>query len=420
MAKISVPYVVWRDGRPRFSPSPQMRALGIASCDLKHPSKVWFTIEESRAFVENQMARYLAARDGVVLMVPQAEGKAPAPLPVASLRQPKVYSFRDLFRDFFAHKEFRDKAPGTQEDYRYKLKSFEKHDPELVVSDVQSTRRRRLFDLWDTIDDQGGRSAANGVLRTISTAISWGMKYEKLPNFEFNPCLKMKLPASEARVRAWTPAEIAHVVATADTLGRPELGDAIIMGIWTGQRQGDRLSLVEGPLDNGRRIFRQSKTGAIVAIMEVPELAVRLAAAKERKLAVQAAWQAAGINREVDKEVIFCSTTQAAFKRFHYRDLFRKLVQSAYEGVVDKDGRQIVKPMKSMYDEAGGTGLPRDQDLRDTCVTWLANAGCSHSEIASVTGHTEQSIPMILSHYLAKDPVRADNAIAKMQAYRQR
>lgn len=418
--KIKIPYLVWRDGRPRFSPSPQMRALGIASCNLQHPNKAWFTVEECRTHIEHEMARYLAARDGQVLVIPQSDGHmVAAPAPVVLQRPAKSYTFEDLFRDFFASKDFKAKKAGTQEDYRYKQKSFAKHDPELLITGVEATKRSRLRELWDTIDEAGGRSAANGVMRTISTAISWGMNYGKLPNLEFNPCLKMKMPGSAPRVRAWTQAEIDHVVEAADKLGRPELGDSIIMGIWTGQRQGDRLAMIDGALDHmGRRIFKQSKTGAIVAIMEVPDLTARLEGARERKASMQAAWQAKGINRPMDPEAIICSTTQAAFKRYHYRDLFRKLVKAAHEGVKDEAGRWTVKPMPSMFDAE--TGLPRDQDLRDTCVTWLANAGCSHSEIASITGHTEQSIPMILSHYLAKDPVRADNAIAKLRAYRQR
>jgi hypothetical protein len=59
----------------------------------------------------------------------------------------------------------------------------------------------------------------------------------------------------------------------------------------------------------------------------------------------------------------------------------------------------------------------RDQDLRDTAVTWLANAGCTLPEIASITGHSLQSIHSILKHYLAITPELADSAIAKYVAW---
>ena len=56
----------------------------------------------------------------------------------------------------------------------------------------------------------------------------------------------------------------------------------------------------------------------------------------------------------------------------------------------------------------------RDQDLRDTAVTWLALAGATLPEIASVTGHSLQSIHDVLKHYLARHPEMAEHAIAKL------
>lgn len=56
----------------------------------------------------------------------------------------------------------------------------------------------------------------------------------------------------------------------------------------------------------------------------------------------------------------------------------------------------------------------RDQDLRDTAVTWLARAGCTVPQIAAVTGHSETSVHSILKHYLALHPELADAAIARM------
>lgn len=43
-------YVVWRDGRPRFTPSPQLRADGHRSRDLRHPDGTWFTFDEAAAW----------------------------------------------------------------------------------------------------------------------------------------------------------------------------------------------------------------------------------------------------------------------------------------------------------------------------------------------------------------------------------
>jgi hypothetical protein len=51
--------------------------------------------------------------------------------------------------------------------------------------------------------------------------------------------------------------------------------------------------------------------------------------------------------------------------------------------------------------------------LRHSCVVQLARAGCTPSEIASVTGHALASIVSILSLYLPRDGQVAANAQAK-------
>ena len=104
-----------------------------------------------------------------------------------------------------------------------------------------------------------------------------------------NPAHDLDMATPPPRLRIGTRAEISTLVAVADHVGRPEAGDMVELGVWTGQRQGDRLALEDRGLIKGRRIFRQGKTNAIVAIREVPELAARLEAAAERRRAARAA-----------------------------------------------------------------------------------------------------------------------------------
>jgi len=62
----------------------------------------------------------------------------------------------------------------------------------------------------------------------------------------------------------------------------------------------------------------------------------------------------------------------------------------------------------------------RDQDLRDTAVTWLARAGCTMAEICAITGHSAQSVQTIIKHYLGAGPELADAGIDKLVAWMQR
>jgi integrase len=54
-------------------------------------------------------------------------------------------------------------------------------------------------------------------------------------------------------------------------------------------------------------------------------------------------------------------------------------------------------------------------DLRGTAVTRLAEAECSHAEIASITGHGMKDVGAILDKYLARTDKIALAAIAKLE-----
>jgi integrase len=60
------------------------------------------------------------------------------------------------------------------------------------------------------------------------------------------------------------------------------------------------------------------------------------------------------------------------------------------------------------------TGL-HFHDLRGTAVTRLAEADCSHPEIAAITGHSMRDVGAILDKYLARTDKIALAAIAKLE-----
>lgn len=173
------------------------------------------------------------------------------------------------------------------------------------------------------------------------------------------------------------------------------------MGVWTGQRQKDRLELTDRGLIDGRRVFQQSKTKAIVEIRQAPELEHRLNQARKRRLD----WKVKPLELIVDEK------TKEPFKADWYRHVYAEVRAAAAAGVKDAQGGEwIIPPMPSLSDA-------RDQDLRDTSVTWLARAGCTHAEIGQITGHSDQSIQTILRHYLSHHREIGDNAIAKLIAW---
>ncbi len=412
---ISIRHVSWRDGRPRITPGPKMRKLGFQSRDLKRPDGTWMNAGEALA-ASQALDRELAARRAAI-----AAGGRLKPLP-----RGRAITIEHLFELYLraigraavtvGKRKERGLAPATIRDYRHKARVIERHDVELWQSPVMALSRPILIGLFEQLWEGYGLASARGAMATLSAAITWGMDKGEL-TFTHNPAHRLGMTMPTPRLRAATPAEITHLVAAADALGRHDVGDLIVLGVWTGQRQADRLNLVDRGLVDRRRVFVQQKTRAIVAIPETAQLAARLTAMRERRAAMTVEWPQACVSE----------ATNVPWTGNHYRHVFARVRAAAAAGIVELDGVRIVVPTKPdaglRKRLAGATWLIRplpsiadltDQDLRDTSVTWLARAGCSLPEIGAITGHSLASIHQIMRHYLAAHPELADNAIAKL------
>jgi integrase len=212
-----------------------------------------------------------------------------------------------------------------------------------------------------------------------------------------NPCLRLKLPPVQARLRVATLDEIAALIKEADA-SDPEIGDAIVLALFTGQRQGDVLALEERAVEDGKIRFIQSKTGARVRVKALPPLIERLTSARMRRMTQQMRLQAERSNRQVSSTIVVDSRTSETFSPFAFRHRFGALRARA------------AKETESLADLLF-------LDLRDTAVTWLANAGCTVPEIAAISGHSLQSVHNILRHYLESNEEQADNAMDKLESW---
>lgn len=375
------PHVDWRAGRPRFKPGPQVRALGYEGKDLRHDDGRWFSRGEAVDWSEAFQAEL-------------AQKRGQPKKPKRARQAKKIYSLGRLLEDWqnpnlnirfdpaiappagLAHK--------TRQDYREKAAVFQDHDPSLWASDVTALTRAICRGLFEDLWRRRGLSMARGMMAVLSAAISWGILRGKV-KLPANPCHKLQMQSPAPRVRFATRAEIVALVAAADAGGRPEIGDCIYLAVWTGQRQGDRLALTDKGLVGERRVFRQKKTGAIVAIRKAPELEARLAAARARRK----------VHEIGDAQVILDEKRWTPFTQDHY-------------------SRQFAQVRKAALERCPSLETFQERDLRDTAVTWMALAGATVPEICAVTGHTLQSATRILRHYLAAHPEMADAAIGKM------
>ncbi len=432
-AKNSYPNVSLREDdkgniRPRFVPGPLERrrraALGLPlSFDLKHNDGAWYTRDECAAWCRDRRWE-------------ETPAKSEAPAPV--VRQRRVI---DLLEDWFRSIEKEGKlSPKTIASYAknkaatmYKPRTRAERAAEkpleiepFVLARVTAIEEPEVVAFYNYQRATRGHHMALAIVATISAAFTWG-KLNAYWRTRDNPALKLDLSRPDGRRVFFFDHEIRALLAAADHLGRPSIGDAILLGLFTGQRQGDRLDLEDVGLVNGRRVIRQSKTGALVEIPETARLKERLEQAAVRRAAI--ALRLGQKENQRAKAIVVNESTGRAWQQDDYRHWFGEVRRVAYEGVIDYEAtaKQQWETNEPVYKIAPTPSLmfkpgkfKTDADLRDTAVTWLANADCSLLEICAISGHSPASAQTIMKHYLSLGRELADRGIAKLEAWMQR
>lgn len=401
---IKIPFVVFRDGRPRFVPSPKMRREGKKGGDLRNADGSWMDERQARDWSEDLQRKLTrkptSKKNKVVEKITPIAGR---------------FTVADLFREWLASPEVLGLRPSTNRDYQQKARVLEDFflrvqaaaagQPDRRTGEVPTINAddRAIAAIWpaeaaalnrpictvlyERLYRQRGAHTANAVMTLLGVAIEYAQRKGTLPE-ALNPAHRLKKQMPKTKVRWGNVEEIGALVAAADRLGRPEIGDMILLGVWSGQRQGDRLTLQLLNLKDGRIECRQSKTDALVSIPIAPLLQARLEAAMARRKAAQ----------RIHANLILDEACWQPFKADHYRHVYAQVRTEA---------------MKS----CPAVARLRDKDMRKTSVVWLAMAGCSNTEIASITGHSLKTVNDILKHYWAANAQQADNAIEKLTAW---
>ncbi|WP_371346983.1 hypothetical protein [Ancylobacter sp. IITR112] len=428
MAKLTIriPNVSWRDGRPRFNPGPKLRKLGYKGEDLRHADGRWMSPQEAAEWAHARATEVAGRRKA------KAEtGRLPA------IRRPRHQTIQGLADEWFESPKFRGgEVKGkrveaglsavTAADYKGKLASLWKYDPALAQEPPPAITPQLAQAIFDRMWEERGLAAARSAVAVLSSLWKWA-KARGRGGITLNPWIGLEKPMLEPRLCVWEDFEIAAMVAAADAWGRPEIGDAILFGLFTGQRQNDRLAYERAGTDDAKRlVFRQSKTGAVVAIPAAPQLAARLEAAERRRFSMPLVGRPEGRESQQEADararrlVIVDETGRRPFLRDWYKHVFMRVREVAARGLVHTSLGTELGPEQPTGTEnwrlqpCPSVATKRDQDLRDTAVTWLARAECNVLQIASITGHSLASIHTVLKHYLALHPEMADTAISKL------
>jgi integrase len=391
MARIKIEHVEFRGkagDQPRFKPSPSLVKLGFKARRLCHPDGRWFNAAEVLAYIDSEILPEVARRRQNMSAARPARGAQ------------RFATIGSILETYIAFKRDRHAPKTTLKDYTRKARAIEVFDPEFYAADTRAVTHPGCYRLYLAMAKKRGLATAVGAIRVLSAAFGHALRTGAIEE-RMNPCQKMRMETPPPRVRAGSVDEMTVLIAAADHLGRGDVRTMIKLGLWTGQRQGDRREMVLAAETGTRVILRQSKTGAIVSIPVSAFLVAALEDAKaiKRGLKFRIIDQTVSVNIDTGRK--WCGDT--------YRHQFAAVRALAVKGFTDSAGI-IHPPCPSL---AGFT----DADLRDTAVTWLARSGCDLFEVASITGHELKTVHTILRHYLADHPERADTAIAKMTAW---
>ena len=425
----SVPLITWRDGRPRFSPGPRLRKapFSMKGEDLRHgPKGEWFTLEEAKKWSQDRQD-LIAAIAGAT------------PKQARRIRSTGHRALSELFCLWFeeprmkgnavvqGRKHRRPLSANTIANYKKGAKRIEEldgsniwHTPAIAMTPIV------MAGVFDRIEIKHGLASARGTRSAVSAMFSWAMANGHHKGQHPVKAMEQTMPLPEARIRFGMLAEMQHLVAAADALGRPEIGDSIMLGLWTGQRQNDRLALVEEQQTDEGIVFRQHKKrnaanpgGQPLLIPPAPPLRARLNAIRQRRRD----WAVTYPQLVVDERA------RGPFKRDWYVKTFARVRDFAATGKAyarDEHGHKTKRLVDARHEITGEVvtiePMPsladfRDQDLRDTAVTWLALASCTVPQIASITGHSLKTIEQVLKHYLGMHPELARSAIARLVAW---
>lgn len=259
-------------------------------------------------------------------------------------------------------------APRTKRDYVKVILRIEKKFGHFPLAALADKRTKGLFLDWRDELAKTSPRQADYTWQVLSRILSWSLLRAKIPA---NPCVKGGRVYSGSRAEnVWTMADEAAFFQKAPK----QFHLAFMLGVWTGQRQGDLLALQWSQYDGSVIRLKQSKTGVRVMIPVGKPLKAMLDAVEDKS------------------GHVLLTTRNTPWSEGGFSSSW-------------------VKARKA----AGVVGVTFN-DLRGTAVTRLAIAQCTEAEIATITGHTLREVRSILDkHYLSRDPAMAESAIRKLE-----
>jgi integrase len=288
----------------------------------------------------------------------------------AERRKPPTGTLFGLIAAYRASTEFTGRAEKTKRDYSRYLRIIEQEFGTMPLAAVQDRRARGVFKRWrDAMADRPRVAdyAWTVLARVLAVAKDHG-------TISVNVCERGgRLYEADRADIIWIAEHISKFCAVAS----PELQFALLLALWTGQRQADLIRLTWSQYDGTHIRLRQRKGRARVVIPVGAPL----------KVAIDA--------RRASEGTILRNSFGEPWTGDGFRASWGKAFERAGLGDVDL----------------------HFHDLRGTAVTRLALSECTVPQIAAITGHSPRDVDAILeAHYLGGKVELAEQAIVKLNA----
>ncbi len=275
-------------------------------------------------------------------------------------------TMRTLVEEYKAAAVFKKLSDASKRDYNRILDKIMDQFGDMPLAAIEDRRARGTFLSWRDGMQDTPRSADyhwTVLARVLSIAKSRG-------KISVNPCESGgRLYSADRSELLWTDAHVDKLKAVASN----EVWWVVMMALWTGQRQGDLLSL-RWENYNGDTINLQQGKGKKNVSIQVANVLKATISALPRV-----------------SDFMLTSSTGSEWTSDGFRASFFKTCARA--GIEDLTFH----------------------DLRGTAVTRLALVGCTVPEIAAVTGHSLKDVEAILEkHYLGGKAQLGKAAIIKL------
>jgi integrase len=285
-------------------------------------------------------------------------------------------TLQSLISYFQTTTEFtKDISDRTRSDYIKQITLIERKFGDFPLAALSDPRTRGIFKEWrDQLAIKSVRQADYAWV-VLARIFSVGVDRGKIKD---NPCAKGGRLYQSSRVdNIWKIEDETNFLAKAPV----HLHLPLLLGLWTGQREGDLLRLPWSAYDGKVIRLRPRKT---ITKKRPRGITVTIPVGAPLKQALDSAPKISPL--------ILTSTEKRPWTANGFLSSWRKACA-----------------------KAGIVGLTFN-DLRGTAVTRLALVECSEAEIATITGHSLRDVRSILDqHYLHRDPGLAESAIRKLE-----